>query len=160
MLSSNLIGSAHLVLTGFDSSETVPSWHLPFSASDYMRKDGNSSWLRYGHTSGYPELELKRKSFASGTAGQPSCHLAPCITLASARASVSNASSKVSSCSGIEDGIDLAEGCLVYLTVFVTMTKTIKYTHQLGHWANAVRSDDPEPNILSNEFVIARSCSC
>jgi hypothetical protein len=36
----------------------------------------------------------------------------------------------------MEDGVDLAEGCIV--------TKTIKYTHQLAHWINAVHSGDPK----------------
>ena|SRR5216684_617460 len=49
-----------------------------------------------------------------------------------ARATVSGVSSRC----GVEDGVDLAEGCIV--------TKTIKYTHQLVHWVNTVRSGDPK----------------
>ena len=51
-----------------------------------------------------------------------------------ARATVSGVSSRC----GVEGdpGVDLAEGCIV--------TKTIKYTHQLVHWVNAVRSGDPK----------------
>src|SRR5258707_2117088 len=49
-----------------------------------------------------------------------------------ARATVSGVSSRC----GVEDGVDLAEGCIV--------TKTIKDTHQLVHWVNAVRSGDPK----------------
>ena|SRR5258707_5578492 len=51
-----------------------------------------------------------------------------------ARATVSGVSSR----RGVEGdpGVDLAEGCIV--------TKTIKYTHQLVHWVNAVRSGDPK----------------
>ena len=50
-----------------------------------------------------------------------------------AQASVSN----VSSSREVEDGVDLSEGCFA--------TKTLKYTHQLNQWINAVRRDDPEP---------------
>jgi hypothetical protein len=58
--------------------------------------------------------------------------------------------SNVSSRRGIEDSVDLAEGCLV--------TKTIKYTHQLVHWVSAVRHEDPEP-IASIKFILGRACS-
>jgi hypothetical protein len=47
-------------------------------------------------------------------------------------ASVSN----VSSNSRVQEGgVDLSEGCLV--------TKSLKYTHQLIHWINAIRTGDP-----------------
>ncbi len=36
----------------------------------------------------------------------------------------------------VDGSVDLAEGCL--------LTKTVKYTHQLAHWVNAVRTGDPE----------------
>lgn len=49
--------------------------------------------------------------------------------------------SNVSSRRGIEDGVDLAEGCLV--------TKTIKYAHQLTHWINAVQNDD-DPELIAS----------
>jgi hypothetical protein len=49
------------------------------------------------------------------------------------QASVSNVSSR----RGVEDGVDLSEGCFA--------TKTLKYTHQLSHWVNAVRNEGPEP---------------
>src|ERR1700722_5129773 len=42
--------------------------------------------------------------------------------------------SSVSSRHGIDGGVDLAEGCLI--------TRSIKYTHRLAHWVNAVRSGD------------------
>jgi len=45
----------------------------------------------------------------------------------------SQAGSSVRSRRGIQGGVDLAEGCLV--------TKTIRYTHQLAYWVNAVRQD-------------------
>ncbi len=35
-----------------------------------------------------------------------------------------------------DGSVDLAEGCL--------LTKTVKYTHQLAHWVNAIRSGDPK----------------
>ena len=60
-----------------------------------------------------------------------------------AQASVSN----VSSHRGVEDGVDLSEGCFV--------TKTLKYTHQLSHWVNAVRNEDPGPIASFN--LIGRS---
>lgn len=64
-----------------------------------------------------------------------------------AQGSVSNVSSR----HGAEEGVDLAEGCLV--------TKTIKYTHQLAHLINAVRNEDPQP-IASIKLLDIRSCSC
>ena|SRR5271170_5047741 len=47
-----------------------------------------------------------------------------------ARGSVSGVSSR----RGIDGGVDLAEGCMI--------TKSIKYTHQLAHWVNAIRHGD------------------
>lgn len=44
------------------------------------------------------------------------------------------ASASVSSFQGPEGGVDLAEGCIV--------TKFVRYTHQLAHMVNAVRSGD------------------
>jgi hypothetical protein len=55
-----------------------------------------------------------------------------------AQASVSN----VSSHHGVEDGVGLSEGCFA--------TKTLKYTHQLSHWVNAVRNEGPEPIMSFN----------
>jgi hypothetical protein len=52
--------------------------------------------------------------------------------------------SNVSSLRGPDGGVDLAEGCLV--------TKTVKYTHQLAHWVNAVRNGDPT-EIVSTQFL-------
>ena len=40
--------------------------------------------------------------------------------------------------------LDLAEGCLV--------TKTVKYTHQLVHWINAVHNGDPT-DVVSTRFI-------
>lgn len=51
--------------------------------------------------------------------------------------------SNVSSLSSIRGGIQLEEGCLI--------TKSIKYTHQVAHLLNAVRSGDPKP-IVSLKF--------
>jgi len=46
-----------------------------------------------------------------------------------------DSTSEVSSRRGTKGGcVDLAEGCFI--------TKTIKYTHQLVHWVNDVRSGD------------------
>lgn len=42
--------------------------------------------------------------------------------------------SNLSSARGIGEGVDLAEGCI--------LTKSIKFTHQLAHWVNAVRGGD------------------
>ena len=42
--------------------------------------------------------------------------------------------SQISSFQGDNDGVDLAEGCM--------LTKSVKYTHQLAHWVNAVGSGD------------------
>jgi len=47
-------------------------------------------------------------------------------------ASVSNVSSRLSSMRG---GLDLEEGCFI--------TKSVKYTHQVAHMVNAVRTRDP-----------------
>ncbi|KIM84707.1 hypothetical protein PILCRDRAFT_393899 [Piloderma croceum F 1598] len=69
------------------------------------------------------------KPFAS----VPSLPVANLPSIQRAQASVSNLSSP----RGVEGGVDLVEGCLV--------TKIIKYTHQLTHWVNAVRNEDPEP---------------
>ena len=46
------------------------------------------------------------------------------------QASASNVSSR-------RRAVDLSEGCFV--------TKTLKYTHQLSYWINAVEDGDPEP---------------
>jgi hypothetical protein len=62
----------------------------------------------------------------------------PGIVRASATTSV------VSSRRGIEEGVDLSEGCLV--------TKSIKYTHQLAHWISAVREGDPT-GVVSRKFI-------
>jgi hypothetical protein len=43
--------------------------------------------------------------------------------------------SDVSSLQGTGGAIDLAEGCI--------LTKSVKYTHQLVHWVDAVCSGDP-----------------
>jgi hypothetical protein len=48
--------------------------------------------------------------------------------------------SGISSFRGVEAGIDLSEGCFV--------TKSVKYTHQLVHWVNAVRSGDDEDLVV------------
>ena len=59
--------------------------------------------------------------------------LANLPSIQSPQASVSNVSSR----RGVEGGVDLSEGCFV--------TKTLKYTHQLNYWINAVQDGDPEP---------------
>ena len=51
-------------------------------------------------------------------------------------ASVSNVSSRLSTMCG---GVDLEEGCL--------LTKSVRYTHQVAHIINAVRSGDPQPIV-------------
>jgi hypothetical protein len=51
-------------------------------------------------------------------------------------ASVSNVSSRSSIMRG---GVDPEEGCLI--------TKSVKYTHQLLHMVDAVRSGDPQPIV-------------
>ena len=53
--------------------------------------------------------------------------------------------SNVSSLHGLDGGVDQAEGCLI--------TKTVKYTHQLAHWVNAVRNGDPT-EIASAQFIL------
>lgn len=72
-----------------------------------------------------------------------------------AEGSVSNVSPRP----GINGGVDLAEGCII--------TRSIKYTHQLAHWVNAVRNGDPTeivsgaprvqlvPNTKSSEGKLA-----
>ncbi|KAK2464686.1 hypothetical protein APHAL10511_003262 [Amanita phalloides] len=59
-----------------------------------------------------------------------------------ASASVSN----VSSFRETGGGVDLSEGCL--------LTKSVKYTHQLAHWVNAVRDKSADPSSI--EEVISR----
>ena len=59
--------------------------------------------------------------------------LANLPSIQSPQTSVSNVSSR----RGVEEGVDLSEGCFV--------TKTLKYTHQLNYWINAVQDGDPEP---------------
>jgi hypothetical protein len=58
------------------------------------------------------------------------------------------ASVNVSSNRGVEEGVDLSEGCLV--------TKTLKYTHQKAHWINAIRQGDPT-EVVSREFMSVHS---
>lgn len=53
------------------------------------------------------------------------------------------ASVDISSRRGVEDGVDLSEGCLV--------TKTLKYTHEKTHWISAIRQGDPT-QVVSMEF--------
>ena len=48
--------------------------------------------------------------------------------------------SDVSSSRGPAGGVDLSEGCLI--------TKTIKYTHQLAHWVNAVRNKFADSRLI------------
>ena len=50
--------------------------------------------------------------------------------------------SQVSSFRGTNDGVDLAEGCM--------LTKSVKYTHQLVHWVNAVLDEDPSGVVSIN----------
>ena len=52
--------------------------------------------------------------------------------------------SNASSFHELDGGVDLTEGCLV--------TKTVKYTHQLTHWVNAVQNGDPT-EIVSTQFL-------
>ena len=68
--------------------------------------------------------------------GQPSTlvpSLANLPSIQCPQASVSNESSR----RGVEEEVDLSEGCFV--------TKTLKYTHQLSYWINAARDEDLEP---------------
>lgn len=62
-----------------------------------------------------------------------------------AQGSISNVSSHHGA--ELEEGVNLAEGCL--------MTKTIKYTHRLTHLINAVGNEDPEGSdpIASIKFI-------
>lgn len=75
------------------------------------------------------------KAFASvpALANLPEIQQEPC--------SVSDISSVQSTGGGI---IDLNEGCIV--------TKSVKYTHQLIHWVNAVRDEDPN-EIVSRTLI-------
>jgi hypothetical protein len=57
-------------------------------------------------------------------------------------ASVSNVSSRHES---MRDSVSLEEGCI--------LTKTVKYTHKLVHFVNAVHGGDPVP-IVSQNFQI------
>jgi hypothetical protein len=50
--------------------------------------------------------------------------------------------SRVSSFRGANDGVDLDEGCM--------LTKSVKYTHQLARWVNAVRGGDPSEVVSIN----------
>jgi hypothetical protein len=50
--------------------------------------------------------------------------------------------SQVSSFRGADDVVDLAEGCM--------LTKSVKYTHQLAHWINAVRGGDSSEVVSIN----------
>ena len=50
----------------------------------------------------------------------------------------------VSSLSGTDASIDLAEGCI--------LTKSVKYTHQLIHWVKAVHSGDSR-EIVSRKLI-------
>jgi hypothetical protein len=50
----------------------------------------------------------------------------------------------VSSLSGTDASIDLAEGCI--------LTKSVKYTHQLIHWVNVVHSGDPK-EVVSRKLI-------
>jgi hypothetical protein len=68
-------------------------------------------------------LTVKQFAAVPGLLNLPAIQRAP--------ASVSNEPSF----RGVDGGVDLSEGCLV--------TKSIKYTHQLAHWVNAVRNGDP-----------------
>jgi hypothetical protein len=52
--------------------------------------------------------------------------------------------SNISSLQGTDDSIDLAEGCI--------LTKSVKYTHQLAHWVNAVHSGDPR-EVVSRKLI-------
>ena len=47
--------------------------------------------------------------------------------------------SDTSSRRGRGGGVELEEGCF--------LTKSIRYTHQLSHWADAVRRRDPRPIV-------------
>ena len=53
--------------------------------------------------------------------------------------------SQVSSFRGANDGVDLAEGCM--------LTKSVKYTHQLVHWVNAVLDEDPSGVVSINREI-------
>ena|ERR1700722_10805094 len=57
--------------------------------------------------------------------------------------------SNISSFRGAGGGVDRAEGCI--------LTKSVKYTHQLTHWVNAVRGGDPS-EVVSREFIV--DCQC
>jgi hypothetical protein len=52
--------------------------------------------------------------------------------------------SNISSLQGADNRIDLAEGCI--------LTKSVKYTHQLAHWVNAVHSGDPK-EVVSRKLI-------
>jgi hypothetical protein len=52
--------------------------------------------------------------------------------------------SNISSLQGPDNSIDLAEGCI--------LTKSVKYTHQLAHWVNAVHSGDPR-GVVSRKLI-------
>ncbi len=47
----------------------------------------------------------------------------------------------------VNEGVDLNEGCLV--------TKTIRLSHQLVHWVNAVRKPNGD-----RDAVVRRACMC
>jgi hypothetical protein len=64
-------------------------------------------------------------------------------------ASVSNVSSRSSM--GVNLNVNFEEGCIV--------TKSVKYTHQVTHLVNAVRSRDPEP-VVSRNFRIVSYRKC
>jgi hypothetical protein len=53
--------------------------------------------------------------------------------------------SDVSSFRRAEGLVDLAEGCF--------LTKSVKYTHQLVHWVNAARSEDPDELVVSEKLI-------
>lgn len=61
--------------------------------------------------------------------------------------------SNLSSIQSADDRIDLAEGCI--------LTKSVKYTHQLVHWVNAVHSGDPGDVVsrkLIGDSIIRHDC--
>jgi hypothetical protein len=42
--------------------------------------------------------------------------------------------------------VELEEGCLI--------TKSVKYTHQLAHMVNAVRSGEPKPVVRNSKRML------
>jgi hypothetical protein len=121
--------SVHILLSALarrdQLSQNTPSRDPTFSHNDSVVQNHSSTILRFRMSLVTNEHRITVKKFAAVPAllDLPEIQRLP------------GSVSRASSWRGEGDGVDLAEGCL--------LTKTVKYTHQLAHWVNAVRDGDP-----------------